>query len=74
MEMDKSKTPRTVVAFLSFIIVTFVVSSLSWAAGSVRYSYEKVEVGSDVQWVLVPRADTSLKGSEIGRASCRERV
>ncbi len=31
-------------------------------SGSVRYSYEKVEIGDRVQWVLVPRAASSLQG------------
>jgi len=31
-------------------------------AGSVRFSYEKVEVGEVVEWVLVPKADMTLAG------------
>lgn len=31
-------------------------------SGSVRYSYEKVEIGSRVQWTLVPHAEESLGG------------
>lgn len=31
--------------------------------GSVRYSYEKVEIGDKVEWVLVPRAQLSLGGT-----------
>lgn len=42
---------------------SLLLSTTAWAdAGSVRYSYEKVEVGSTVEWVLVPKAEAVLTG------------
>lgn len=60
--MDRSHTPG-IAGFVAAVLVTLSFTGAAWAAGSVRFSYEKVEVGSEVQWVLVPRADTSLTGS-----------
>lgn len=54
---------------LGFLLVFLSFGASAWAAGSVRYSYEKVEVGSDVQWVLVPRADLELSGNDVSLAS-----
>lgn len=49
--------------------VVVMLAGLAWAAaaaaesGSVRYSYEQVEIGPKAQWVLVPHAEPKLKGT-----------
>lgn len=51
-----------------FLAVACILVTMSWAttawaeSGSVRYSYEQVEIGDTAQWVLVPRAAEKLSG------------
>ncbi len=54
---------RPVIAALIAALVTLTISSSAAAdAGTVRYSYEKVEIDTTTQWVLIPKAEISLKG------------
>lgn len=51
-------------ACLGALCVLLLTPALALAeGGSVRYSYEKVEIGDSVEWVLVPRAQLSLGGT-----------
>ncbi|MFB6262005.1 MAG: HEAT repeat domain-containing protein [Bradymonadaceae bacterium] len=52
---------------LSAVLVAFGLAMLqatpaSAETGSVRYSYEKVEIGPRVQWALVPHPEEALRG------------
>ncbi len=48
---------------LPFIFVFFATTSLYADAGNVLFSYQKVEIGSKTDWVLVPKPNASLKGN-----------
>ncbi len=47
---------------LSFVFILLSTSSLSADAGNVLFSYQKVEIGTKADWVLVPVPTDSLKG------------
>lgn len=50
------------IALGALLVLSFVPSLVSAESGSVRYSYEQVEIGDRSQWVLVPRPEERLKG------------
>ena len=56
-----SRGARRLPAALAALALTLCgVASASAEGGSVRYSYEKVEIAGSTQWVLVPRAEMEL--------------
>ena len=62
--MNRLPAPPTRYAGLGGLIVLLLITCLATPAlaggGSVRYSYEKVEIGGGQQWVLVPHAELDL--------------
>ena len=49
---------------LTIASCALLIPSLAWAeGGSVRYSYEQVELGDRSEWVLIPRAEKGLAGA-----------
>lgn len=50
------------------VLAATLLPGLAWAdGGSVRYSYERAEVGGVDQWVLVPRAEKAMRGEVTER-------
>lgn len=48
---------------LSFVFVLLSTTALYADAGNVLFSYQKVEIGSKTDWVLVPVPNASIKGT-----------
>ena len=60
---------RAMVAALA--VALWVSPAMAWAdGGSVRYSYEQVEVGGIKDWVLVPRPALKLSGKVLQHRHC----
>lgn len=63
-----SSLSRVACALASALLLTSVAAS-AWAeGGSVIYSYESVEVGDTVDWVLVPRSATKALGGTVSKS------
>ncbi len=66
--LDLRRLAATFTAFVAAILV----SGAAFAdSGNVRYSYEKVEIGSETNWTLVPYSEEELKG-EVSRTTVRK--
>lgn len=55
-----SPAPRLLAASVALMLSLVSAQAFAQSGGSVRYSYEKVEVAGSQQWVLVPRAELKL--------------
>lgn len=65
---SSSSLSRVACALASALVLTGVAAS-AWAeGGSVIYSYESVEVGDTVDWVLVPRSATKALGGTVSKS------
>lgn len=63
---------RRIAATLTAFVAAVLVSGPAFAdSGNVRYSYEKVEIGSETNWTLVPYSEEELKG-EVSRTTVRK--
>jgi len=66
--LDLRRLAITLTAFVAAVLV----SGAAFAdSGNVRYSYEKVEIGSETNWTLVPYSEEELKG-DVSRTTVRK--
>ena len=64
--MNRSRRARRPAALLAALLVTGAAQLASAEAGNVRYSYEKVEIGPQSGWVLVPHPEASIATGKRG--------